>query len=314
MHDEDYEPPPDNLRDVRYWRAGQLAGLSGDEVVFSKKNSYHCWPSSYRHALHDKPLALVMGSGIGFIATNGRPAIIRITANCDSGACYSVADGLSPDPHPIVSKASIALHNEHAIWATKDGLLMLSPNGQTRLLTNDYYAIDQWRALKPQTMIGAVHDGVYYGFTDEIGIRLDLPDTTYKSANDTALTTLKFDQGKPTALYRSNEDELYIQFPDGLHQWNEGGSFMKLNWHGRVNNLPGNTAMTAYKVAHEHADVLVKHWADDELIDSEIVQHSRGHRLPIASGLDWQVELETTGEVTEYHLSTSFRDLSEGNM
>lgn len=309
---DDVTPPPDDLRDVRYWRAGQLAGLSGDLVVFSRKNHYHDWPDSYTHALHDKPITLVMGSGIGFVATDGRPAIIRVTANCDAGACYSVADGLTPDPHPIVSKRSIALHNDHAIWATKDGLLMVSPSGQTRLLTADYYAIDQWRALKPETMIGAVHDGIYYGFTDEIGIRFDLPDSTYKNTNDTVLTTLQFTEGKPTAMYRSFQDELYIQFADGLYQWNEGSEFMTLKWHGVLRDMPGYTSMTAYKVRHEFADVLTRHWLDDELIDTELVQHSRGHRLPIASGIEWQVEFETKGEILEYHIATSHRDLSEG--
>lgn len=276
------------------------------------KNRYHHWPINYSHSLHDKPITMVMGSGIGFVATDGRPAIIRVSQGCTEGACYSVSDGLTPDPHPIVSKRSIALHNEHAIWATKDGLLMVAPGGQTRLLTADYYAIDQWRALKPETMIGAVHDGVYYGFTDEIGIRLDLPDSTYKNSNDTVLTTLNFEQGKPTALYRSFQDELYIQFADGLYQWNEGQEFMTLKWHGSLRDMPGFTSMTAYKVRHEHADVLTRHWLDDELIDTELVQHSRGHRLPLGSGIEWQVEFETTGEILEYHIATSHRDLSEG--
>ncbi len=312
LDSEDYDPPPDNLQDVQYWRTGQLAGLAGKQIVFSDKNRFHSWPAAARHNFHDTPIALLVGSLIGFVATSGRPALVALTADCDSQTCHKITDSLTVDSHPIVSKRSAVMHNDHGIWATKDGLLMISPSGATKLLTAKFYSQDQWRALRPETMIGAVHDGVYYGFTDEIGIRLHLPDNTYASSNDTELTTLKFEQGKPTALYRSFTDEFYLQFADGAYWWNEGTDFMTLRWHGAVFDLPATTAMTAYKVMHQHADVLVKHWADDELIDSEIVQSNRPHRLPIANALNWQVEIETTGEVKEYHLATSVRDLAEG--
>jgi hypothetical protein len=312
LDSEDYDPPPGDLQDVQYWRTGQLAGLAGKKIVFSDKNRFQSWPASARHSFHDTPVALMVGSAIGFVATNGRPALIALNADCDAQSCHKVTDSLTVDPHPIVSKRSAVMHNDHGIWATKDGLLMISPNGATKLLTAKFYTQDQWRALRPETMIGAVHDGVYYGFTDEIGFRLHLPDNTYAAAYDTELTTLKFAQGKPTALYRSFTDELYLQFADGVYWWNEGADFMILRWHGAVFDLPATTAMTAYKVVHEHADVLVNHWADDELIDTENVRSIRPHRLPIANALNWQVEIETTGEVKEYHLATSVRDLSEG--
>jgi hypothetical protein len=312
LDSQDYEPPPSDLRDVQYWRSGQLVGLSGNLIVFSAKNRFQSWPAAARHAIHDTPQALLVGSKVGFVATDGRPALIQLDSNCNDKTCHRVEDDLTSDPHPIVSKRSAIVHNDHGIWATKDGLLMIAPNGATKLLTAKFYTQDQWRALKPETMIGAVHDGVYYAFTDEIGFRLHLPDNTYASTNDTELTTLKFEQGNPTALYRSFTDEFYLQFADGVYWWNEGTDFMTLRWHGAVFDLPAITSMTAYKVVHDHADVQVNHWLDDERIDSELVQSIRPHRLPIASGLNWQVELETIGEIKEYHLATSVRDLSEG--
>ena len=312
LDSDDVEPPPDNLRDVQYWRSGQLAALSGNHVVFCERNRFHSWCSSARHAIHDTPVALLTGSSYGFVATNGRPAVIELNKDCNGGYCHRVNDGMSSDPHPIVAARSAAMHNDHGIWATKDGLLMIAPNGATKLLSSKYFTQDQWRALKPETMIGVVHDGVYFGFTDEIGFRLDLPDNTYHSDSDTELTTIRFSQGKPTALYRSFTDELYIQFADGCYWWNEGFTFMTLRWHGAVFDLPGQTTMTAYKLVHDHANVTAKHWVDNELIDTEIAANNQPKRLPSASGLYWQVELQTQGEVYEYHLATSVRDLSEG--
>jgi hypothetical protein len=308
----DFESPPDNLRDIHYWRTGELIGLSDTLVCFSMRGNFHNWPEESRHELHDMPRAVLVGSAYGFVATDGRPAIITLSANCEAGSCHKINDSLTPDPHPIVSCRSAAIHNDHGIWATKDGLLMIMPNGGTRLLTADYYTQDQWRALKPETMVGAVHDGVYYGFTSEIGIRLRLPDSTYAKQDDAMLTTLKFSQGVPTALYRSFNDEFYLQFADGVYWWNEGTEFMTLKWHSATFDMPAITSFTAYKVMHNHADVTVRHWVDDELIDIELVQSNRPLRLPISNGLNWQVEIETQGEVNEYHIATSVRDLSEG--
>lgn len=309
---DEFDPPPDNLRDVQYWRNGQLAGLSGNELVFSLRNHPHAWPTQMRHTFHHEPVKLLTGTNTGYVATKGRPAIVSLNQACNGDGCHSVME--TDEPHPIASYRSAAIHNEHGIWATKDGLLMIAPGGQTRLLTSAYYTQDQWRALQPASMIGVVHDGIYYGFTSEIGIRLRLPDSTYDAQDDGNLTTLNFGTlGRPTALYRSDNDELYIQFADGVYWWNEGGSYMTARWRSALHDMPGLTGFSAYKVVHKHADVNVQHWVDNECLDVETVCELRPYRLPLGSmGINWQVDLETTGEICEYHIASSVRDLAEG--
>jgi hypothetical protein len=306
---EDYEPVPPNLSCVQYWRAGVIAGISDNMICFSEKNKLDSFPANFRYTVHDKPVCIVASNTALFVATDGRPAIIYHDSDCAKKSLHTVKDIITIDYHAIVSIKSAVHHNEHAIWATKDGLLMIAANGQTKLLTAEYYTPSQWRELNPATMVGAVHDGVYYGFTDKIGIRFHLPDNTYAQNPDANLTTLSFKQGVPKALYRADNDELYILFDDGVYKWAGSDKFMTATWHSATFDMPSISSMTAYKLKNNHSSVDVTHYCDDYMVDNATVSTNNTQRLPVHSGFDWSVRLKTTGEVTEYHLSTSVRDL-----
>jgi hypothetical protein len=314
----EHAPPSDNLRDVQHWKRGQLIGLSDNLVVFSIQNKPHAWPQKFALQLFRKPVSLLAGRSFAFVATDGQPSIISTRTNCDGDGCHDVTE-LS-DSHPIISKRSAVLHDEHAIWATKDGLLMLAPSGKTTLLTQAYYTQDQWRAIQPETMLGIVHDGHYFGFTDTLSFRLKLPDATYDKVSDADFTTLNFSDTpestykRPMAAYRSDKDELFLVFDDGVYWWNESDQFMQATWRSSLMNMPAIAAFTAYKAIHDFADLTIEHWVDNERIDTEQVQSNRPYRLPNISGINWIVDIKTKGEVTEYHLATSVRDLSIGAM
>ncbi|MFY8041633.1 MAG: hypothetical protein ACOVOD_01785, partial [Rhodoferax sp.] len=222
LDSEDFNAPPANLQQIQYWQTGELAGLSGKQIVFSIKNHPHAWPYRLRHTIHAAPKAFMVGKSVGFVATDGRPAIVTPTP-CNMTGCHGIVE--HDDSHPIASVRSMAMHNEHAIWATQDGLLMISPNRQTVLLTRDFFTQGQWRELAPETMIGEVHDGCYYGFTDRIGFRLRLPDLTYDKQSDIDLVTINLGS-KPKSLYRSHHDELYLLMEDGVYWWNEGDGYL----------------------------------------------------------------------------------------
>lgn len=308
LDSDDFASPPDDLQQVQYWQTGELAGLSGKQIVFSIKNHPHAFPLRFRHRIHDTPKAFVVGKGVGFVATDGRPAIVQVK-ECNMMGCHTVIE--HDDSHPIASVRSMALHNEHAIWATQDGLLMISPGRQTVLLTQQYFTQAQWRELKPETMIGTVHDGCYYGFTDEIGFRLRVPDQTYDRQSDIDLVTIDLGS-KPKSLYRSHLDELYLLMEDGVYWWNEGDEHLTLRWKSSALENSAWTTYTAYKVEGEFEPSEVRHWCDNELVDTDMATSNRPIRLNTHSGLTWQFEIQTTGEVSAYSLAQSVRNLAIG--
>lgn len=302
---QEYDPPPADLHSIQYSRFGQVSGITGDAVAFSFRHDHHAFPFKYRLHFHHKPLAWLAGDAVGYVMTDGAPAVVRYDTNDE--VCHKTEE--VQDSHPIASKRSAVLYNEHAIYASKDGLVMLAPNGAVRLLTADYYTREQWQELEPTTMHGAVHDGHYFAFFKNHAFRLRIPDGVYAQADETALTTLSL---RPADAYAGSDDRLYLMFDDGVYQWNAADDFMTARWMSRISVMAAEVKFTAYKIHCDHADAVVTHIADR----TEVVQHTvvnrKPRRLPLcARGLDWQVLIETTGEVTEYHLATSVRDLSE---
>lgn len=308
LDSEDFSEPPANLQQLQYWQSGELAGLSGNQILFSIKHHPQAWPQRFRHRIHDYPKALMVGKSVGFVATDGKPAVIR-PKECNMLGCHAVVE--HDDSHPIASVRSMVIHNEHAIWATQDGLLMISPNMGTTLLTREYFTQAQWRELAPETMIGEVHDGCYYGFTDRIGFRLRIPDLTYDKQSDIDLVTINLGT-KVKSMYRSHLDELYLLLDDGVYWWNEGDDYLTLTWKSSDLDTTAWTAFSAYKVEGDFEPSTIKHWCDNELVDTDIAVNSRPIRINTHSGLHWQFEIVTTGEVRTYSLAQSVRNLAIG--
>lgn len=206
--------------------------------------------------------------------------------------------------------------NGACFYATKDGLVMLAGN-QSKIVTTHLYSQDQWQALAPWTMIGVVHDGYYFGFTETHSIRFKIPDSIHEEVQIETLTTLTL---KPKAVYRSDQDDLFFATEDGIYQWNVGDSWKRFKWQGRLNALSGYTVMTAYKVVQDFAENRVKHTAykrhrnelvqEPVILADKIVNDSRPHRLKAGyATLFIDVEISGTGEVWEYHLASSVAEL-----
>lgn len=301
---EDVLPPPDSLRDIVYWRQGVLAGLADDMLHFSDLKRPDSWDIKYKVQFHDKPLKFVAGRTTGYVLTDGHPAIVQLATNCEGPGDRKVIE--LEEPLPIVSPASAVVTNDSVIYASKDGLVMLTAGGAARIITTPYYTKEQWRALKPETMRSAVYDGYYFGTTDEITIRLRVPDSIYEKDELTELTTLS---EKPLAWYRSASDELFFTTPAGLFRWNTGLTFMLARWQSIEMRLQDLTSMTAYKLVHNFTTVRVVHTSDRRLISAHTVNGEEIRRLPLYTGIVWQVLIETRGEVTEYHVAPSVSDL-----
>jgi hypothetical protein len=301
--DDELSPPPDDLHDVAYLENGTFIGLSGDNIVISNENEHHGWASSQYKDLHDKPRALVAGTNIAYIATDARPASIVI----NGGKINPPTE--SKDTHPIVSQRSMVAYNNHALYASNDGIVMVSPSADCKILTAEHYTKEQWQAMRPDTAHAVVHDGHYFCFFENETIRFRIPDGVYEQHGDIGLTTLSM---RPTAAHRGLDDELYYTDAQGVWQWNAGNSFLTF----RVESAPLDTAgiyeFAAFKVTHAHSPVTIETWCDNERIDLDIVDHSEPVWLPpIRSGISWAYSIECSGEVYEYMLSTSIHDLAQ---
>ena len=312
---EEYEPPHECMTDLQYCGNGQLGGLVGTELWLSEPLKPNAFPEAYRYGhFNGNPIRFLCGEQAGYILTDEYPAVIEMESPCQSQGCRSIS--ICEEPHPIISYQSACLYNGACFFATKDGLVMLM-GSQSKIVTTHLYTKDQWQAIAPWTMIGVVHDGYYFGFTETHSIRFKIPDNIHEEVQIETLTTLSI---RPIAVYRSDQDELFFATADGIFQWNVGGDWKTFRWMGKLNTTPGYTAFTAYKLVHDYTPTHVKHTAykrhrsemvqESVILGEKIVIDSRPHRLKGGySTLQFDVEITGQGEVLEYHVATSVAEL-----
>lgn len=312
---EEYAPPHNCMTDLQYCGNGQLGGLVGTELWLSEPLKPHAFPEAYRYGrFNGNPIRFLCGEQIGYILTDEYPAVIEMESPCQSQGCRAIS--VLEEPLPIISYQSACLYNGACFYASKDGLVMLVGN-QSKLISTALFSQDQWRALAPWQMIGVVHDGYYFGFTDKISLRVKVPDNIHEEVQIEQLTTLSI---KPRAVYRSDQDELFFATEDGIYQWNAGDDWKTFTWRGRLQNLPQYTAMTAYKIVQDYEPTQVKHIGykrhRSEMVEEQVtlgdktVIDSRPHRLKAGySTLFFDVEISGKGEVWEYHVATSVAEL-----
>ncbi|MBF0785782.1 hypothetical protein E4T80_09955 [Muribacter muris] len=312
---EEYEAPHDCISDLQYCGNGQIGGLVGNELWLSEPLKPHAFPEAYRYGrFNGKPMRFLCGERAGYILTDSYPAVIEMESPCRSPGCRQIS--VLEEPHPIISYQSACLYNGACFYATKDGIAMLAGN-QSKVITATLYTQDQWQALAPWTMLGVVHDGYYFGFTETHSVRFKVPDSIFEETQIDTLTTLSI---RPRAVWRSDQDGLFFATQDGIYQWNAGKDWKPFRWVGRLNTLPGYTAMTAYKLVQDFAENRVKHTAykrhrgelvpEPVILGDKIITDSRPHRLKGGyATLQFEVEISGTGEVSEYHIATSVAEL-----
>jgi len=313
--DEDFAAPESDLTDIHYLRNGQLAGLTGKYLAFSYKHHYHAWPQSMWMGFHSTPRRFISDGVTGFVLTDGRPAVVRIAQDCGE-ECHGMLE--VRETHPVVSRRSAVVYAGHAIYASKDGLVMLSGNGVSRVITDSYYGQKEWRRIQPETMVSAIHDGHYYGFCENYAFRFRLPDDIYSKQDATALVTLTL---RPIGMYRSENDELFLSFKnftdvdgtvyDGTYRWDSAEDKMRWRWRSRLFGLDGKLTMNAYRLLFECPSVTTRFFKRSggclKLVKEKMLNDENLQRLPAGySARGVMVEFESANsEVYEAVLATS---------
>jgi hypothetical protein len=158
--------PPADLSGLIALPGGALAGFVGNTVYFSEPYYPHAWPLKYAITLPVMKIVGIaaMGSSVA-VMTNTNPYFIH---GGEPGAMYTEK---IPMQEPCVGKATIATDEDGVVYASPNGLVVLSPS-QRSLATTNLFTADEWRPLIPQTMKAAILQGRYFGvFPNEIPSR-----------------------------------------------------------------------------------------------------------------------------------------------
>lgn len=159
-----WNPPPDDLKGLVAMPNGILAGFIGNQVWFSEPYYPHAWPEGYMLTV-DYPIV-----GLGVYETNLVVLTTRFPYLISGVSPTSMSQQKLPIPQPCVSKRSIASDQYGVLYASPNGLVSLG-SGNQDVVTVPLYTRDEWQAISPETMVGAIYNNMYMGFTTINGAR-----------------------------------------------------------------------------------------------------------------------------------------------
>ena len=293
-----FYPPPSNLEQVQYWGENQIAGLSAGQLMFSQPLAYHAWPIDYTLSFHSPALAWVATEKYGYVMTCGFPEVVDMRHDCEGGKCHQTEK--ITEQFPILGIKSAVAHDNSAIYASKDGLVMLTGN-RARLLTANIFTAEQWLAIHPNTLVGVVHDGFYIGVTDNFAFRLRVPDEAYEANPRNLMTSLSI---RPRAIYRSTDDRVFFADAAGIWEMGAGLGRKPYRWRGPIEEVDARRLLGGGEILID-GNATVRLLRDGRVI-WERPTTGGAFRLPTwIHGGQLQVEIEGTGEVSRFKLGAS---------
>jgi hypothetical protein len=293
----DYERAPDDLYDLQSYRGGQLLGLSGNMVRASIKNAFHAWPRRFSIRFYGEAQRLIVGRNIAYVLTDEAPLAMRIPADCSGPSCFQSRQ--IDKPLPCASRRSAAMYGDTAIYATYDGLVALTGEEWKYFPQWDR---DEWRRMRPDTIVGEVFGDAYFFKANGKTYRLDLRTDALK-----ALTTISTD-GDLLSFHASTRGHLLYSSTTGIHRWNEGTAKKTAKW-ARYRAAHGNVRYVSAMHAIAIGTASIKAYSDgSESALKAVVGHTTT-RFRAARGHDFGVHITTQGEVSHVIIGSSINQV-----
>lgn len=181
----DWDPPPDNLQGIISLPNEIMAGFVANTLLLSVQGQPQAWPLGNQYGTDSPIVVLVALDSNIAILTQGKP----VTAYGSDPAAFTMT--AETFPQGCVSMRSAAyLRGYGAVYASTDGIYVYGGLGQIRSLTKNLFTLREWLPLNPASIIGIVHQGLYFFWYD----------TTYAVTGSIAATTLTVTAAPNTML------------------------------------------------------------------------------------------------------------------
>ena len=301
---------PDDARGLIKADNGLYAAFHGNELLVSEPFIPYAFPSAYRLTVEDEIVALGHVDGTIIVLTKGRPYL----------AAGSAPESLQlihlPIEQACVSARSVASLPGGVVYASPDGLMHFTANGQT-LLTGRTFTREQWQGMEPEKLLGAVLDGRYIGFFagSNTGFMLDI------GAADVVRVELPEGWAVQTLYHHSVDDCVYLALdtPEGsaVYRWATGEP-MPYRWRSKPFFTSALTCPAAVRVEGEQNPgnvVRATVFGPEERRPRArlCLSDNRAKRLPATRAEKlWSLELSGTATVYEARLGGSVEGVEYG--
>lgn len=292
-----WKMPPADLKGLVSGPNGIMAGFVGNDVYFCEPYRGFAWPVEYSQTVDYPVVGLgvmdttfaVLTQGVPYFIQGGHPDSMTVVKSDIEQAC--------------VSKRSIVSFGGTVLYASPDGLVMLSPGG-SKLITEMMFTRDQWQSLNPSSMHAYQHDRKYVCFYDtgsvQGGFIFDYTSGVFIMHDIYA-----------TAGYADlKNDTLYLAFADRtVRKW-MAGDVKTYTWRSKRFTLPQIMGFSCAQIEAEAYPVTAKFYADNTLIHTQTVTSRDPFRLPAKVGRDWEVELTGNTEVFALLVAQSMSEIA----
>lgn len=295
-----WQPPPAGVFGVTSMANGILLLLKDYDIYPSEAYIPYAYPVDYQLSV-DYPIvgAEAVGSS-AVIATTGHPYLLT---GSDPSALSLVK---LENPQACASKRSMAAVDGGVIYASPDGLILVSVSGQVQNLTAQLFSRDEWQALVPSSIDGYFHDGRYFGFynngTTQGGFIFD-------PAQGTGAFT--FIDTYATAGYADPlQDALYLKVGSNIVKWGAGATGQSYTWKSAIFEMTSPTNPACAQVVAKSYPVTFKLYADGALKHAQTVTNNDPFWLPSGYRARFlEIELSGVGEVLAVHVASSPQEL-----
>lgn len=291
---EGWVAPPADLKGLRMMANGAAVGFSGRTVYFSEPNMPHAWPHKY-----------TIDFDIVGIATYGQTVAVLTTAfpfllqGADPAAMTPTK---IEAPQACVAKRSIVETGDGVLYASPDGLVSLGAG--INVVTASLMSRDQWQSYTPSSMECYLYNGrvhILYNNGTRGCLVLD------PSGTGAVLTTLNINAATAVTAgyYEPNRDILYLAQGGNIVRLDQG-SALTATWRSKKWRLPWQQNFSVAQVRASAYPVTLRIYADGVLKVTQSVNSDEIFTLPGGfRALDWEFEIDTTGEVSEVNIATS---------
>lgn len=295
-----YSMPPSGLKGLTSMANGMMAGFVGQDVYFCEPYKPYAWPVGYSMSVDYDIVALGVIDTTLVVLTTGAPYLMQ-------GTHPDLMSQVKTEiEQACVSKRSVAFLGGCVVYASPDGMFAIG-SGPPINLTEDTHSNQEWRALKPSSIHGYVHDDKYIGFYDtgavQGGFIIDPKRKTFTTLNWYATA----------GYYDPQRDALFLVVGGVLVKFCAGYGNATLTWKSKKFYVPSWVNYGAIRVEAKSYPVSVEVIVDGVTVTTVSITSDLGQRLPSGfANKEWELKITSSSEVYSLALAQTIRDLVNG--
>lgn len=295
-------PPPYSLRGLVALPNGVMAGFTGYDIYFSEPYMPHAYPPSYMQSVDADIVAIAPWGTSLLVLTNHRPFLISGTHPSTYGMT------MLDVPQPCMSKRSVAVTEQGVIYASPDGLVLVTDSG-SQVITRKVISRAWWHSKNPATIHGVHADGKYYGFwgSGGGGFVFDVLSGVLTTHSVNAYAS----------YYDSVFDLVLVNASGVISKFDQYGAGVNLTatWKSKTFYSPRPISMAAGRVEAAGYPVTVNVYGDGSLVKSTQVTASNldgVFRLPRDRHKEWAIEVSSTHTLYSVAIAETLAELKHG--